>query len=430
MSFAYLHECFPDPTKTFVYREVAAMVALGMEPLVFSVREPNADERARMESFDVTVRYVPPEAELRALIERERDTFSAGQRRALSHWRAQKGDSTRVFEALWLGRELRRLKIRHVHAHFAGLAARTAWLVRELFGIGYSFTGHADDIFSPEQKPITLEMLVRNARFIATETDFSRVRLEQEFAAARGKTFRVFNGLDSARLTGDFPARPSEDVVPRIVSVGRLVEKKGFPDLLRACAELKQAEVTFICEIIGSGPMEAELERLRQELGLTNEVVFRGAQPQRVVQESLRSARVFALAARVEGDGGSDNLPTVIMEAMAEGLPIVSTTVAGIPEMVDAGETGILGPPGDVRKFAEGLQHYLQHPAEARLHGSLGKKRAAEKFSVAAAAARLAELLVQKAGVQAPPALRARLPTLRSSWLCRFWKRFGRVQGA
>ncbi len=167
MSFAYLHECFPDPTKTFVYREVAQMVKMGMEPVIFSVREPSAEEKALMGAHDFQVRYLPEETELRALIERERDSFSRGQRRELSHWRAQKGDSNRVFEALWLGRELRRLGVRHVHAHFAGLAARTAWLVRRLWGIGYSFTGHADDIFSPEEKPISLAMLVHDARFIA-----------------------------------------------------------------------------------------------------------------------------------------------------------------------------------------------------------------------------------------------------------------------
>src|SRR5215207_5955924 len=153
MSFAYLHECFPDPTKTFVYREVAAMIELGMAPEVFSIRRPSAEEAARMEAINFEVRYLPEEAELREIVERERSSFSARQRRALSHWRGQRGDSTRVFEALWLGRELRRLRIRHVHAHFAGLAARSAWLARELWGVTYSFTGHADDIFTPEQKP-------------------------------------------------------------------------------------------------------------------------------------------------------------------------------------------------------------------------------------------------------------------------------------
>ncbi len=278
MSFAYLHECFPDPTKTFVYREVAQMVKMGMEPVIFSVREPSAEEKALMGAHDFQVRYLPEETELRALIERERDSFSRGQRRELSHWRAQKGGSNRVFEALWLGRELRRLGVRHVHAHFAGLAARTAWLVRRLWGIGYSFTGHADDIFSPEEKPISLAMLVHDARFIATETDYSRERLERDYPDAKGKTFRVFNGIhfDEAQVKADEPEFNGTEEPPRIVSVGRLVEKKGFPDLLRACALLRERGVKFGCDIVGGGPLDSALRAMVSELGLGDCVVMHG----------------------------------------------------------------------------------------------------------------------------------------------------------
>jgi colanic acid/amylovoran biosynthesis glycosyltransferase len=423
MSFAYLHECFPDPTKTFVYREVVAMRVMGMEPVVFSVREPSGEEKARMEAIDVPVRYLPEEAELRRQIDAERKDFSRRQRKALSHWRAQKGDSNRVFEALWLGRELRRLGIRHVHAHFAGLAARTAWLVRELWGIGYSFTGHADDIFSPEAKPISLEMLVRDARFIATETDYSRARLEREFAAAQGKTFRVFNGIGVVE-----PGTLREgmrDAVPRILSVGRLVEKKGFPDLLRAMAMLRDRGVGFTCDLVGGGPMESEIRAMIETLELGNCVGLHGAQPQSAVRKFLGDARVFALAAQTEGDGGSDNLPTVIMEAMAAGLPVVSTRIAGIPEMVDDGQTGALVGERDVPALAEALQRYLQDATLAGRHGEAGKRRAMEKFQVTVSAERLAELLVQRAGIVPPAALIVRYPAWRVSFLRRVLRTFG-----
>jgi colanic acid/amylovoran biosynthesis glycosyltransferase len=427
MSFAYLHESFPDPTKTFVYREVAAMQRLGMAPLVFSIRTPSAEEKSRLEPLDLEVRHLPPEDELRACIERERETFSHRQRKALSHWRGQKGDSTRVFEALWLGRELRRLGLRHVHAHFAGLAARTAWLVRELWGIGYSFTGHADDIFSPEARPITLAMLVQSARCIATETDYSRARLERDFPAALGKTFRVFNGLDPSAFNTERPvsadAAAERTIFPRIISVGRLVEKKGFPDLLQACALLQQRGISFDCEIIGGGPLEAALRLEVDRLGLAGVVQLSGMQPQAFVRQRLREARVFALAAQTEGDGGSDNLPTVIMEAMAAGLPVVSTRVAGIPEMVDPGATGALTPERDPAALADALAAYLTDPALAQTHGAFGRERAREKFSVDPAARTLARHLVERAGIAAPAAAITRAPELASSPLQRFWRR-------
>ncbi len=385
-AFAYLHECFPEYTKTFVYREVAAMPG---QPLVFSVREPQAADRAKMEALDVAVRYLPLEGDLREIIERERGGFSSRQRRALSHWRGQKGDSTRIFEALWLGRELRRLGVRHVHAHFAGLAARTAWLVRELWGIGYSFTGHADDIFSPEERPISLEMLVRDARFIATETDYSRRWLEEKYAPARGKTHRVFNGIAPA----GFPARAMLAGPPRILSVGRLVEKKGFPTLLAACALLRERGVDFRCDIIGDGPLRAALAARIAGLGLANQVALPGPRPQSEVRELLASARVFALAAQREGDGGSDNLPTVLMEAMSAGVPIVATRIAGIPEMVDDGETGYLTAEKDAAAFADRLAILLTDASLAAQLGENGRQRAGSKFSIANTSAELARLI-------------------------------------
>ena len=415
MSFAYLHECFPDPTKTFVYREVVAMADLGMAPLVFSIRRPSDEEQARMESLNVSVHYLPPEPELRATIEKERESFSRAQRRALSHWRAQKGDSTRIFEALWLGRELRRRGICHVHAHFGGMASRTAWLVRELWGIPFSFTGHADDIFSPEKKPISLEMLVKAACFIATETDYSRQRLENEFPAARAKTFRIFNGIVSAEENGDgsLPERQGTTSVPKIVSVGRLVEKKGFPDLLRICAVLRDRGVAFTCDIIGGGPLETELRKQCTELRLTGRVEFHGAQPQTFVRAKLAEARVFVLAAREEGDGGSDNLPTVIMEAMQAGLPVVSTRLAGIPEMIDDGVSGRLLDAGNIEVLSAAVKSYLEDEAISREHGSIGRVRVRERFDVKNSARELARLLVEKAGVVPPATVSARDSALR-----------------
>lgn len=424
MSFAYLLESFPDPTKTFVFREVAEAVQQGLEPLIVSVREPSAEERSLQEGCDLPVVYLPPEAELRHFVETERSSFSSRQRRELSHWRSVKGDSNRVFEALWLGRELRARRIRHVHAHFAGLAARTAWLLRRLWGITYSFTGHADDVFSPEPREISLEKLVADARFVATETDYSRSRLESEFPTARGKIFRVFNGIGGEcferrqEITGI--RVPRTDEPPLVVSVGRLVEKKGFPSLLQACEILSRQGVSLRLEIIGGGPLEAELRSQITALGLGAVVTLHGAKPQSFVRARLVAARVFALAAQREGDGGSDNLPTVIMEAMAAGLPVVSTRVAGIPEMVDDGRTGALVAEGDVAALAEALAMYLTDPMKALTQGEEGIKQARAKFDIGASVAVLAALLAQKAGVVFPKISVQRQPALHLPW----WRRW------
>ncbi len=425
MSFAYLLESFPDPTKTFVFREVAEAVRQGLEPHIFSVREPSLQERAMHEGEALPVTYLPPEAELREAVNEARASFTSRQRRELSRWRAVKGDSNRVFEALWLGRELKARGVRHVHAHFAGLAARTAWLVRRLWGISYSLTGHADDIFSPEPREISLGRLVQHARFIATETDYSRARLESEFAAARGKAARVFNGIGEESFAVEQTDAPAAAEPSRIVSVGRLVEKKGFPTLLAACVRLRDQGVSFALDLIGAGPLEGALREQVAALGLEPFVTLHGAQPQSFVRARLASARVFALAAQREGDGGSDNLPTVIMEAMAASRPVVSTRIAGIPEMVEPGVTGALVAENDAKGLAEALAGYLRDPALAAAHGAHGCAQARTKFLIGESVATLARLLARRGGVrflraavQRDAALRRPLATWLRGW---FW---------
>jgi colanic acid/amylovoran biosynthesis glycosyltransferase len=228
----------------------------------------------------------------------------------------------------------------------------------------------------------------------------------------------VFNGLAAFPEAGS----AETDGPARIVSVGRLVEKKGFPELLAACALLRERGSHFHCDIIGAGPLEATLQTQIEESGLGDLVTLHGAQPQDVVRNFLSRARAFALAARQEGDGGSDNLPTVIMEAMAYGLPVVSTRIAGIPEMVDPGETGALVSARDVPSFAEALATYLRDRNLAREHGRSGQARCRQKFDVRRSAAELAVLLARHTTVIPPESATQHDSRLALSW----WERFAR----
>ncbi len=265
-------------------------------------------------------------------------------------------------------------------------------------------------------------MLVRDARFIATETDYSRERLERDYPDASGKTFRVFNGIhfDEGQVKADEPEFTGTEEQPRIVSVGRLVEKKGFPDLLRACALLRERGVKFGCDIVGGGPLDSALRAMVSELGLGNCVVMHGPQSQSEVRALLAQARVFALACQREGDGGSDNLPTVIMEAMAAGLPVVSTKITGIPEMVKDGETGTMVAENDPHAIADALAPFLDNSSLAKQFGANGRERAKAKFAVGTTTTVLARLLASHGGVCAPRSALARDPSLHSP----FWRRW------
>ena len=252
-SFAYLFERFPSFVQTFVHREAVEMIRQGMSPLLVSIRRPDDPPELTGEA-GAAVFYLPPEKELRAEVDRLR---GAGQlprqvHRAIPAHRAEP-DSQRMFEAAWLGSQLKQAGIRHVHAHFGGMAARTAWWLWHLHGIPYSFTGHANDIFCDTDFPVSNRTLARDARFLVTETDYARHWMEEKHPVARGKVFRVFNGID---LNG-FPPRESSTAPPTILSVGRYVEKKGFPDLIKACALLTRQGRAFECLIVGGGPLES-----------------------------------------------------------------------------------------------------------------------------------------------------------------------------
>ena len=410
-SFAYLFGRFPSFVKTFVTGEVVEMLNQGMNPWLVSLRKPN-DPEDLAEKLDVEVCYPPEAAALRAEVDAAQAAWKLPLRVNIAlRWHRKAPDSQRMFEAVWLAPHLRARGIRHVHAHFGGVAARTAWWLRKLFDFRYSFTGHANDIFCDTDFPVSNADLVRDARFVVTETDYARQWMENKYPAARGKICRVFNGI---ALSG-FPPRAAEPEAAKVVSVGRLVEKKGFGDLIDACRLLRAGGLELTCDIIGAGPLEQELRAQidRAQLGAT--VRLLGPRPQAEVRQRLSEAGMFVLACRPEEGGGSDNLPTVIMEAMACGAPVISTRLAGIPEMIQDGGEGLLVAPRAPAALAEAMEKLLRDRALAARMGALGRASVEEKFSIENTTRTLKHLLVRHGGITLPDAAMAADPHLRSA---------------
>ena len=376
--FAYLFERFPSFVQTFVYREAVEMVRQGAAPWLVSVRRPD-DPGELVEPVGAEVFYLPEEKELRAEVDANRAAGQLGWsiHRAIPRRRGDK-DSQRMFEAAWLGPRLKEKGIRHVHAHFGGLAARTAWWLRRLHGIGYSFTGHANDIFCDTDFPVSNEHLARDAKFIVTETDFARRWMEERYPFVRGKVFRVFNGIDPA---GFFP-REEAGTVPRILSVGRYVEKKGFDVLIDACGLLRDRGTEFVCEIIGEGPLNDALAARIERLKLEEYVRLLGSRSQTEVRKALAQAQLFVLACQPDSEGGSDNLPTVIAEAMMTGLPCISTPIAGVPEMIADGEDGLLVPVREPVALADAAERVLRDEALATRLGERAMTSARDRFAI------------------------------------------------
>jgi glycosyltransferase involved in cell wall biosynthesis len=378
--FAYLFERFPSFGQTFCYREVAELARQGVTPPVFAIRNPKAEPPQDWDQGVVKrVHYLPEEKELLDDVRRalKKGKLTDDVKTALDQW-GRRTDFLRLYQAVYVGLRLQKTGIRHVHAHFAGMAARTAFWISKFFPISFSFTAHANDIFTPRDFEIGLDKLVDTARAIVTETDYAERFLRERFPDRADRIHRIYNGLELARFRRtDFTSTP-----PLIVAIGRLISKKGFADLLRACRLFMERGKSFRCEIIGEGPLEQELREQIDHLELQSRVEMPGPKPQHEIREYLAAASVFALPSVVDPDGGMDNLPTVIMEAMAAGLPVVSTVIGGISEMVIQNETGILVPAGDIAALAGAIEKVIADLSFARRLGEGGHQRALELFSI------------------------------------------------
>jgi glycosyltransferase involved in cell wall biosynthesis len=380
IGLAYLFERFPSFTQTFCYREVRELRRQGVFPAIFSVRRPGDEPVQEWEMSIVReVEYLPGDEGLVREVDRalRKKRLPARAAEELAAW-GRKTDFLRLYQAAWLGPHLQALGVRHVHAHFAGLAARTAFWLERLFGVSFSFTAHANDIFAPKPFEISLGKLMDTARAIVSVSDFGVRFLREKYPGDAGKIQRVYNGIDLA----DFQVADLAAPAPAIVSIGRLIEKKGFSDLIEACRLLFERGIDFRCEIIGEGPLEPALREQIRTAGLTSSVTLSGPLAQEEVRARLARSAIFVLPCVTEAGGGVDNLPTVIMEAMAAALPVVSTTIGGVPEMVQDGITGFLLPEHQPGALADILSRLLSEPGLCRSLGKAGRERATRLFAL------------------------------------------------
>ncbi|MES2468438.1 MAG: glycosyltransferase family 4 protein [Verrucomicrobiota bacterium] len=422
--FAYVFERFPSFTQTFCAREVLELQRQGTRLLLFSIRS-TGEETLRhfpQELIDQVI-TLPPADVLTREVEamKERRELPQSMVLTLREW-SGRPDKARIYEAAWIGQKLRAAGVRHVHTHFAGLAARTAWWIRQFYGLSYSFTGHANDLFCPDEATgLKLPRLIQDAAAVIAVSDYTAAWLRENHPAAASRIHRVYNGLDLDPIT-QATAGTVKITPPLIFSVGRLIEKKGFDDLIRACALLRDQGLPFQCRITGDGPLQDALASQIQTAGLSGQVTLTGPLSQPDIIQQLGHATVFALPCVTEADGGRDVLPTVLMEAMAAALPCVSTTLAGVPEMVLPEKTGLLVPERDPAGTAAALTRIITDRALAQRFGQAGLALARERFAKDVTAAHLRQVLTSSGKVNGPP---TSLP-LAAAYLRQFLRRFSK----
>jgi colanic acid/amylovoran biosynthesis glycosyltransferase len=395
---------FPKVTETFILREIQALERQGQPVrLVPLLRQHDAVVHADAVPWIERALYTPfvdraiLRENLRALTEAPGRYLRLLGRVLVGTL----GSANAFFGALgifpksvYVGRVLAREGVGHLHAHFATHPATAAYIASEISGIPWSFTAHAHDIFLRGSRAMLGEKLRRSA-FVRVISDYNRRFLEERYPGAADGRIRVIHmGIDPE---GYGPASPEPG---RILCVASLRPYKGIPTLVEACAREPLRRREFELLVVGDGPQRGALEERIRVLGLSDRVRLLGARPQEEVTRLLPSAQVFVHPSTVTRAGWMDGIPVALMEAMATHLPVVSTWVSGIPELVGDGREGILVFPDDPGALAEALADLLDDPERAREMGRQGRRKVEAAFRLDRCAGSLAEEL----GRHTPPA--------------------------
>lgn len=375
---AYIVKRYPRLSETFILNEIRAMERLGVALHIYSLLPPEppphhpmvAEVKARPIHLPTT-----PGRKLLAALRSHAAAFRAAPRGYLRaaahaatlmrHSRARLSTARQFLRAGFFADDMRRQGITHLHAHFANAPTVTAELASMMTGVPFSFTTHAKDLYLTS--PRLIAERVGRAAFVVTCTHYNLDYLRTVVgSAAMPKLSLVYHGIDLSHFSYRPPLAPAAGRVVRLICVARLVAKKGLDDLVAACALLAAQGMAFHCEIVGGGPLASELAAQIAACGLIDKVSLRGAMTHADLIALYRTCDLFVLAPRIAEDGDRDGIPNVIVEAMATGLPVVSTSVSGIPELVRHEKTGLLVEPRDPAALAAAIARLITDPRLCR----------------------------------------------------------------
>jgi colanic acid/amylovoran biosynthesis glycosyltransferase len=395
---AYLVNVYPAPSHSFIRREIRALEALGYSIERYSIRRTESPLRDPDDQEEATKTEVLLDAGVLRLFLGLVITavrFPGRFLRALKMawklgWRSERGllyHGIYLAEACLLRQQLAQQSVQHLHAHFGTNSATVALLCFLLGGPSYSFTAHGPEEFD-KATILGLEDKIQHAAFVVAISSFGRSQLYRWCDARDWPRIHVVHcGLDASYLEqGHDPVSDSN----RFVCVGRLCEQKGQLLLVEAFARLVQYchPQTAELVLVGDGPMRPQIEQRIRELSIEPHVRITGWASGDAVQQELAAARAMVLSSFAEG------LPVVLMESLAMERTVISTSVAGIPELVIPGENGWLVPAGDVETLVNAMQQVLDAPLQTlQAMGRAGRSRVLDRHKIQTEAAKLANLI-------------------------------------
>jgi glycosyltransferase involved in cell wall biosynthesis len=409
----YLLRSYPRLSQTFVLNEILALEQIGVSLQIFALTNPQEKiVQPQVKQVRASVHYLEDAAGPRPLGNMLKENLQVARRHFKGYLRSlfyiamhreiDQGytasnrwqcflQAVHLANLLVMQEQRTGKKLDHLHAHFAHDPTLIVYLVHSITGIPFSFTAHARDLYQVPEKVLTDRIDRANA--VITCCGANLEYLNRIASSQRSKFSLVYHGVDLNKFQPIAnPDGSSNSGCPLILSVGRFVEKKGFQDLLQALLLVKRKGVRFQCVIYGDGPLRQPLQEWIQEHDMTGEVLLSGDRTQQELISEFQSAALFVLTPFQTEDGDRDGIPNVLLEAMAVGLPVITTAVAGIPELVENNRNGLLYQPHDIEGISSGITELLRNAEKRAQLGKAALKTVREQFDIAQAANRLKAL--------------------------------------
>lgn len=395
---AYIMSRFPKITETFVLYEILELKRRGFRVGIYPLlRQDETVAHPEVRDVMSDVRYTPfvsvpiVRANLAYLIGRPR-RYMRMLRRILLGTMGNPAFFLRALSILpksvLFAYEIEANEYSHVHAHFATHPTVAAMIVNLLTGIPYSFTAHGSDIHKNQHM---LKEKVSDASFVVTISEYNVRFLAEKIGAEAAKRICVVHcGVDTQSFVMRHDSGSSETF--RILCVASFREVKGHKYLIDACRILQQRGVPFVCNLVGDGKLRKQIERQIAASDLDEKVVLHGARERPYIIDLMQDTDVAVLTSVKGSSGNREGIPVNLMEAMASGLPVVSSQLSGIPELVEADVTGILAPPRDSVAIADALESLYRDPSRRRAMGQAGRQKVIKDFDQQATVAQLATL--------------------------------------
>jgi len=389
---AYMMSRFPKITETFILYEMLAAEKVGICVEVFPLRRektkkmhPEAAAYVKRAHFLPLLSYEILRDNLKMLFQRPGlwlSTVCTLVRSNLGCGRFLLGALAAFPKCVSIARRMQKAEIDHIHAHFASHPAAAAWIIHQFSGIPYSFVAHGSDLHRDQHM---LTEKVHDAEFVVAISQYNRrIILDTAGDQYSHKVKVIHCGVNPNDFRSDrFPQSADYQSVPlKVFCIGTLHEVKGQIYLIEAVQMAKSRGIAMTLHLVGNGPDQQMLEQQVVAAGLTDSVIFEGRRDRHEVIALLQTADILVTPSVPTADGRREGIPVVLMEAMASGVPVISTRLSGIPELVEHEVSGLLTEPRDVHGIANALELLCSDAALRKQFGETGRKVVQERFNL------------------------------------------------